>query len=67
MFSLLMITMGFASVVFASDTDGDGVDDSTDDCPLAWGNSTVDRDGCPDKDGDGTSDVADPWVIQAGG
>ena len=66
-FSLLMISMVFATVVSASDTDGDGVDDSTDDCPLAWGNSTVDRDGCPDRDGDGTSDVTDPWVIQAGG
>jgi WD40 repeat protein len=51
----------------AYDTDGDGVDDSVDDCPLAFGNSTVDRDGCPDRDGDGTSDKNDPWVIQAGG
>jgi len=66
-FSLLMVIMAFAPLTSALDTDGDGVDDSTDDCPLAWGNSTVDRDGCPDRDGDGTSDVADPWVIQAGG
>ena len=51
----------------AADTDGDGVEDHLDDCPVAEGNSTVDRVGCPDKDGDGTSDKNDPWVIQAGG
>ncbi|MGY8701528.1 MAG: WD40 repeat domain-containing protein, partial [Candidatus Poseidoniales archaeon] len=51
----------------AADTDGDGVDDSVDDCPVAAGNSTIDRIGCPDKDGDGTSDKDDPWVIQSGG
>ena len=54
-------------VTFAADTDGDGVEDHLDDCPVAEGNSTVDRVGCPDKDGDGTSDKNDPWVIQAGG
>ena len=65
--SVLMITLALTPIISAADTDGDGVDDSNDDCPLAWGNSTVDRDGCPDNDGDGTSDVADPWAIQAGG
>ncbi|MBO58468.1 MAG: hypothetical protein CMA77_05685 [Euryarchaeota archaeon] len=65
--SMLMTIVIFSPIVSAYDTDGDGVDDYYDDCPLAWGDSTVDRDGCPDKDGDGTSDVADPWVIQAGG
>ena len=47
----------------AADSDGDGVDDSLDDCPWAYGTSTVDRDGCPDKDGDGTSDFNDGWAI----
>ena len=47
----------------AADSDGDGVDDSLDDCPWASGTSTVDRDGCPDNDGDGTSDFNDGWAI----
>ena len=46
----------------AADTDGDGVDDSLDDCPYAPGNSTIDRTGCPDKDGDGKSDWNDAWT-----
>ena len=44
------------SAVSAADKDGDGVEDSSDNCPFAAGSSTVDRDGCPDRDGDGTSD-----------
>lgn len=47
----------------AADSDGDGVLDSADDCPWAAGNSTVDLDGCPDRNGDGTSDFNDPWAI----
>ncbi len=34
----------------AADSDEDGVEDSLDDCPWAYGTSTTDRDGCPDKD-----------------
>ena len=49
--------------VSAADTDGDGVEDHLDDCPLSPGNSTVDRDGCPDRDGDGTSDYNDRWTL----
>ena len=41
--------------VQAADSDGDGVQDSADDCPWSAGTSTVDKDGCPDRDGDGTS------------
>ena len=47
----------------AADIDGDGVEDANDDCPYAYGTSTVDRDGCPDTDGDGTSDLNDGWTI----
>jgi len=65
--SLLMLLMLSLPIVSAGDTDGDGVDDSLDDCPVAAGSSTVDRTGCPDKDGDGTSDKNDPWTIQNGG
>ena len=31
----------------ADDTDDDGTDDSADDCPVAAGNSTLDRTGVP--------------------
>ena len=58
----LMLTMGCVSLVSGADGDGDGVDDSTDNCPFAAGNSTTDRDGCPDRDGDGTSDFNDGWT-----
>ena len=47
--SILMVTGSlFVSSVMADDTDGDGTDDSVDDCPVAAGNSTLDRTGCPD-------------------
>ena len=59
--------MVLAPLASAADSDGDGFDNTVDDCPVAAGNSTVDRDGCPDKDGDGTSDRNDPWVVQNGG
>ena len=46
------------------DTDGDGFGDNIggwqgDACPLTYGNSTLDRYGCPDADGDGWSDDGD--------
>ncbi len=66
--SILMVTGTlFISTAMADDTDGDGTDDSIDDCPVAFGNSTLDRTGCPDRDGDGTSDLNDPWVMSTGG
>ena len=62
---LLMIGIVLAPLsAHAADADGDGVDDSVDDCPYASGTSTVDRDGCPDRDGDGTSDLMDGWTSQ---
>ena len=66
--SILMVTGSlFIGTAMADDTDGDGTDDSMDDCPVAAGNSTLDRTGCPDKDGDGTSDLNDAWVMSTGG
>ena len=65
--SVLMVSIAALPIVSAGDLDNDGVDDSLDDCPVAAGNSTIDRVGCPDHDGDGTSDRNDPWSIQAGG
>ena len=55
----LMVSMSGLSLASGADADGDGVDDSVDDCLYAAGNSTVDRTGCPDRDGDGTSDFND--------
>ena len=55
---LLVVVAPLAS----ADSDGDGITDSSDDCPWSYGTSNVDRDGCPDKDGDGTSDFNDGWV-----
>ena len=68
--SLLMLSVLFVPITSASgqtDVDGDGVVDGLDDCPNAWGNSTIDRQGCPDYDGDGTSDLNDPLVMANGG
>ena len=38
------------------DVDSDGVLNGDDDCPDEYGLSTVDLDGCPDRDADGVSD-----------
>ena len=50
-----------------NDTDGDGFGDDIqgfegDSCPVAWGNSTEDRFGCIDADGDGWSNLNDVFV-----
>lgn len=52
-----------------ADTDGDtygdnGSGNNGDDCSGLWGNSTVDRFGCPDEDGDGWSDIRDAFDSQ---
>ncbi len=60
----LMILVVFLPIAAnAADSDGDGVEDAVDDCPFAPGTSTIDRDGCPDMDNDGTSDFNDGWSI----
>ena len=60
---MVLALMPMALLASAADSDGDGVEDANDDCPYAFGTSTVDRDGCPDTDGDGTSDFNDGWSI----
>ena len=59
---LFLTSITSLTIVSGADSDGDGIDDSLDDCPFAPGNSSVDRDGCPDRDGDGTSDYNDGWT-----
>ena len=48
------------------DSDNDGYDDAEDACPLTGGNSTVDRLGCVDSDGDGVSNPTLPAGNQSG-
>ncbi len=50
----------------SKDTDGDGIDDTTDYCWEVAGNSTKDRIGCVDSDGDGYSDEDLNWSIEDG-
>jgi hypothetical protein len=50
------------------DSDNDGYGDlasgeQPDACPGAAGTSTLDQYGCPDSDGDGQSDLNDPWPV----
>ncbi len=46
--------------------DGDGFDDSFDDCPTYYGTSTLGEQGCADSDGDGWSDETDTCPLQFG-
>ncbi|MEC7272167.1 MAG: S8 family serine peptidase [Candidatus Thermoplasmatota archaeon] len=55
----------------STDTDGDGYGDNAsgtnpDDCPTQFGDSTIDRIGCPDSDGDGLSDADGLWNVSQG-
>ena len=59
---LLMCFMVLAPLASRADSDGDGVDDSVDDCPWASGLLRLTETVCPDKDGDGTSDIVDKWT-----
>ena len=57
--------------LWANDVDRDGYnttdagDDLVDDCPTSYGESTVDRYGCADVDGDGVSNLNDLWPLDA--
>ena len=59
---LLLTTTVCTLVVSALDGDNDGIDDSLDDCPFAWGNSTNGYSGCPDLDGNGDPDFTNPQL-----
>ena len=58
---LLMLLVPITTASSTGDSDGDGFLDGVDDCPHAAGTSTIDLEGCPDSDGDGTSDLNDGW------
>ena len=47
--------------LYDGDDDNDLIPDTLDSCPVEVGNSSQDRRGCPDNDGDGTSNVGDPF------
>ena len=49
-----------------NDLDFDGVDDDIDDCLGLFGTSTLDRQGCPDSDGDEYSDGDVDWTVADG-
>ena len=58
----MVISLFSITTSASNDNDEDGVLNASDDCPYAPGYSTVDRLGCPDYDGDGTSDINDGWT-----
>lgn len=58
------ISNGTAKTVVPKDTDGDGVADKDDQCPLEAG--PVALNGCPDKDNDGIADKDDKCPTIAG-
>ena len=63
--SAMMISIVFVPMLSATATDGDldGVLDSADMCPFAYGNATSSNGlGCPDSDGDGMADFEQPTV-----
>ena len=71
-FFSLAINHNVPLVNLTMDADLDGIEDGDDDCPVTFGNSNIDRTGCPDTDGDGHSDP-DPagingpvWTISDG-
>ena len=51
----LALSRNLTLVNLTQDADVDGVIDADDDCVSTFGNSTADRQGCPDSDGDGYS------------
>ena len=53
-------------VNLTEDADFDGVEDDDDDCPNLYGTSSIDREGCPDSDGDGYSNPDGSWTVSNG-
>ena len=57
----MVIDAPYTTINMSADADADGFIDTLDDCPSVWGNSTQDKSGCPDGDGDGWSNVGDDF------
>jgi hypothetical protein len=56
----------YTGAVTATDRDGDGIPDSTDDCPLVFNPVRPMDDGAQaDADGDGLGDACDPCPLDA--
>ena len=62
--TFLMVTslLFWSPSAIAADGDGDGFDDTIDDCPFAAGTSTTGLMGCPDSDLDGIPDSAEGTI-----
>ena len=65
-FFSLALNAGYTLVNLTEDADLDGVEDDDDDCPAVFGNSTNDRVGCIDTDGDGYSNPDGVWTVADG-
>ena len=61
-----LLSVPFVSAEENVDLDDFSDENGGDDCPDIWGNSTVDRQGCLDSDGDGYSDPDVNWTIENG-
>ena len=66
-FFSLAINHNVPLVNLTLDADFDGIEDDDDDCPSVFGNSTIDRSGCLDTDGDGYSNPDLSWTVSANG
>ena len=62
--TFLMVTslLFWSPSAIAADGDGDGFDDTIDDCPFAAGTSTIGLMGCPDSDSNGIPDSAEGTI-----
>ncbi|MDG1551183.1 MAG: S8 family serine peptidase, partial [Candidatus Poseidoniaceae archaeon] len=65
-FFSLALNADYSLTNLTLDADFDGVEDDDDDCPLTFGNSTNDRVGCIDTDGDGYSNPDGVWTTANG-
>ena len=65
-FFSLAVNQETTLVNLTEDADFDGVEDDDDDCPNLYGTSSMDREGCPDSDGDGYSNPDGSWTVSNG-
>ena len=63
---ILLLAIPSVSGEETNDMDDFTEENGDDDCPGIWGNSTTDRLGCIDSDGDGYSDPDANWTVRDG-